>query len=136
MADDGDAIGGFTTDDVISAIADALSAKNVPTDGEDVTASIEGGLFHYGVRLSATVQPAGAAPPNPDADPGSVTPAPLLLMGMVQVIEDAIRVSCKLVVTETSQIVEAATGDATGTDKSAITDAAQIALGDMPSLNQ
>jgi hypothetical protein len=137
MADDGDTIGGFTTDDVAGAISDALSAKNVPTDGDDVTASVSSGLFHVGVRLSATVQPAGSAPPpDADADPDSVKAAPLLLEGTVQVIDDQIRVTLKLVVTETSQIVEVGSGDATGADKSAITDAAQIALGALPSLNQ
>ena len=135
MADDGDTIGGFSTDDVASAISAALSAKDVPSDDNDVTASISDGLFHVGVRLSATVQPGGAAPSG-DADASSVTPAPLLLEGTVQVVEDAIRVTLKLVVTETSQIVEAGSGDATGTDKDAITDAAQTALGALPSLNQ
>ena len=139
MADDGDdKIGGFTTDDVAGAISAALQAKDVPTDDSEVKATISSGLFHVEVRLSATVKPVSQPPPPDDSGenaPGSVEAAPLLLIGAVQVIDDAIRVTLRIVVTETSQIVEAAGGDATGTTPDAITDAAQIAIGGLPSLN-
>ena len=138
MADDDNSIGGFSTDDVAGAISAALSAKNVPTDDDEVKATISNGLFHIGVRLSATVQPVPQAPPDPDGDlpPGSVQAAPLLLIGAVQIIDDAVRVTLRIVVTETSEIKEAGSGDATGTTTDAITDAAQIALDALPSLNQ
>lgn len=136
MADDGDTNGSFTTEDIAGAVSAALQARDVPTDGDDVSVSISDGLFHVSVRLSATVKPAGQAPPaDGDADPGSVQAAPLLLIGTVQVVDDAVRVGLRIVVTETSQIVESAGGDATGTTAEAVTDAAQIALGGLPSLN-
>ena len=139
MADDGDAIGGFSTDDIAGALSTALQACSVPTDDSDVSVSVSDGLFHTSVRLSAAVRPVAQPPPpddNGDTAPGSVEAAPLLLMGTVQVVDDAVRVGLRIVVTETSQIVEAASGDADGTTTDAITNAAQIAIGGLPSLNQ
>ena len=136
-ADDGDTIGGYTTDDVASALAAALQAKDVPTADSDVKVTVAEGLFHFSVRLSANVKPVGQAPASSDGTPpASVQAAPLLLIGAVQVIDDQVRVTMRIVVTETSQIVEASTGDASGKTKDAITDAAQIAIGGLPSLNQ
>ena len=136
MADDGDTIGPFTVDDVAGGVSAALSAKSVPTDDDQVKVTIQDGLFHLSVRLGAAVKPVGQTAPSDDGDaPGSVEAAPLLLIGTVQVVDDSIRVSLRIVVTETSAIVEAGSGDAVGSTAEAITDAAQIAVEALPSLN-
>ena len=107
-----------------------------PLDDSDVKVTTDG-LIHFMVRLSASVKPLHQIPTDTsNLPPGSVEGALLLLIGAVQTIEDSIRVTMRIVVTETSEIVEASKGDSTGTTVEALTDAAQLAIGGLPSLNQ
>ncbi len=126
----------FSEDDVATAVSAALSAKDVPLEDSDVKVSTDG-LIHFMVRLSRSVKPLHQIPDDTsNLPPGTVEGAPLLLLGSVQTIEDSIRVSMRIVITETSEIVEVSKGDATGATVDALTDAAQLAIEGLPSLNQ
>lgn len=89
------------------------------------------------MRLNAKVKLVDRAPPSDDDTPqASVQAAPLLLIGAVQVIETEIRGTSRIVITQTMVIVEAGPGDATGQTAEATTDATQIAIEALPSLDQ
>ena len=122
----------FSTDDVSDALSTALSALDVPTGGNEIDVTNEDGQFKYAVRLSSEFKPAGKVPDDPT--PGTVTAASYLLLGSLQIVEDQMRVTARIVNVETSQIIEASKGDATGTTKETITDAAQIAFDALSSL--
>jgi len=131
-ADDPPAQSTFSTDDVADALSTALSALDVPTGGNEIDVTGEDGQFKFAVRLSSEFKPAGKVPDDPT--PGTVTPAFYLLLGMLQILDDQMRVTARIVNVETSEIIETAKGDATGTSKETITDAAQIAFSALSSL--
>jgi hypothetical protein len=113
---------GFTADEVASALTDAIEAAEVPTNGDDVEVSCEGGQFQFDVRLSDTA--------------GGVQGSPLLLAGEVEVSEDGVKVSARVVSTETSQTVDESEGDADDATQESIAQAAETAFGRLESLSR
>jgi hypothetical protein len=126
----------LSTDEVADALTKALRSQNVevPDSGVSVTVS-KAGLFQLFMRMSST----GKALPQIPADTSNLPPrsqqgAMLLLMGSVQVLDDATRVNMRVVVTETSEIVEAGTGDAQGSSADSVQIAAENAIAKLPTL--
>ena len=104
-------------------------------DDDGVKVTLEDGLFHLMVRVSAQGTPLPQVPDDTtNLAPGSVTGAKYLVQGSVQVIGDQSRVNLRLVSVETSEILETGQGNATGDVLAGIQGAAEDALASLPTL--
>lgn len=97
----------LTEDDVATALARAFQMRGVPVHDDGVKVTNSNGLFHLNVRLSADVKPLKKLE---DSDQG----AALLVLGAVHVTDKMARLTLRIVVVVTSEIVETAEADAAG----------------------
>ena len=123
-------------DDVADALTKAFRARDVPMDDDGVKVSLSSDLYHLAVRLSADFRPLSQVPDDTsNLAAGSVEGAMYMINGAVQLIGNAARVTMRIVSVETSQILEAGEGNASGgAALDVIEAAAEDALAGLPSL--
>ena len=103
--------------------------RGVPVEDDGVKVTTQGGLFHLNVRLSADVKPLKKFVDSNDV-------AAMLVPGTVQVQDEAVRVTMRIVVVETSQILEASSGNSEPASQDSVQSAAEHAIADLETLNQ
>lgn len=123
-------------DAVAQAVASALQMREVPVDSDGVKVTLSSGLYQVMVRLADNFMPLPQVPADTsNLAPGSVRGAKYLLQGAVQIIEDQTRVTLRIVSLETSAILEAGEGNASGgTGVDGVQPATEDAIANLPSL--
>lgn len=125
----------LSEDDIAEALTAAFRARDVPIDDNGVKVTTADGLFHLMVRLTADSQTLPQVPEDTsNLPPGSVQGAQKLVLGAIQLLDGACRVTMRVVQVETSEVLEAGKGDASGSTKEAVQAAAEDALAGLPSL--
>jgi hypothetical protein len=125
-----------SADDVAGALTHAFQDHNVPMDDDTVNVTFDTGLYKFAARLSSSFNPLPQVHDDTQSlQTGSVQGAMYLVQGAVQIIEDQVRVSMRIVSVETSAILQASSGDGSGSVLDAITGAAGDALAGLPALN-
>jgi hypothetical protein len=123
------------TDAITAALVNAFRSKSVDVD-DGVTVTAADGLYHLAIRLSKRATPLPAVPDDTsDLAPGSVEGAAMLILGTVQLIATATRVTMRIVNVETSEILESSKGDADGVTEESVGDAAEDAISELPTLS-
>lgn len=135
-AGSGDDGADLTEDDVTAALTDAFAGKGVDLPDNAVGVTRHGSSFHLNVRVSATAKVLPQVPSDTSGlAPRSVEGAALMVIGSVHLVGgEACQVNMRLVVVETSRIVETASGRASGVDKTAVESAALDAISGLATL--
>jgi len=128
-----------SNDDVGSCIMNACNSHDVPMDDDTVNVTSDGGPFYrFSIRLSRNFNPLSKVHDDTQSlQTGSVQGAMYLLQGSVQIIETQVRVLARVVSVETSEILQASSGDGSSSSsiEDAITGAASDALAGLSVLN-
>ena len=125
----------LTESDVQDALTSAFQSRGVPVDDDGVKVTTSSGLFQLMVRLTEDAKPLPQVPDDTsNLAPGSVQGAMKMVLGAVQILDAACRVTMRVVNVETSEILETGKGDASGSTKDAVQAAAVDALAGLPSL--
>ena len=123
-------------DAIAAALVNAFLAKDVQVPDDGMKVSQADGLFHLSVRLSADVRPLPQIPDDTgNLAPGSQEGATLMVLGTVQLVDTQTRVTMRIVVVETSEILESSSGDADGVSEESVGNAAESAISDLSTLS-
>ncbi len=121
--------------DVADALTRAFRARDVPMWDDVVSVTLSSGMYRISARLSASYQPLSQVPEDASKSPGSITGAMYMINGAVQLIDNATKVTMRIVSVETSEILESGEGNASGGAALDIIEAAaEDALAGLPSL--
>jgi hypothetical protein len=121
--------------DVADALTKAFRARDVPMWDDVVSVTLSSGLYRISARLSADFQPLSQVPEDASKSPGSITGAMYMINGAVQLIDNATKVTMRVVSVATSEILESGEGNASGGAALDIIEAAaEDALAGLPSL--
>lgn len=114
----------------------AFRAKGIDVDDDGVKVTNETGLYHLQVRLAGDGTPLPPLPDDPsNLAPGSLKGSAVGIIGAIQFAgTGATRVTMRIDVTETSEILDAGKGDADGVSEDSVGQAAEEALSNMRTL--
>ena len=116
-----------------AALVNAFRAKGIDVDDDGVKVTNETGLYHLQVRLAGDGTPLPDDPSN--LAPGSLKGSAVGIIGAIQFAgTGATRVTMRIDVTETSEILDAGKGDADGVSEDSVGQAAEEALSNMRTL--
>lgn len=135
-SDGGKSVQPPSSDDVADALTHAFSDHDVPMYEDMVKVDGDSGYYKISCRLSSNFTPLSQVQDDKQSlSTGSITGAMYMINGAVQVSGDQVRVTMRIVSVETSAILEASSGDGSGSVLDAIKGAAGDALAGLPSLN-
>ena len=125
----------LTADDVQAALTAAFQAHGVPVDDDGVKVTGDNTMWHLMVRLLEDGTPLPQIPDDTsNLAPGSVLGAKRMVIGAVQNMSEATRVTMRIINVETSEILETGLGDATGGTQDSVQHAAEDAMAHLPTL--
>jgi len=125
-----------SADDVAGALTGAFHDHSVPMDDDTVNVTGDSNYYKLAVRLSSSFDPLPKVHDDTQSlQTGSLQGALYMINGAVQVIEDQVKVTMRIVSVETSEILQVSSGSGSGSVLDAIRGAAGDALAGLPALN-